>query len=201
MFMRHYKYIYIYIIKSFRSHYGPGVDSASNRNEYQEYFLGVKAARCVRLTTLPPSCAVVTKSGSLNFLEPSGPFQACNGTDLNLLYIYIYIVYLHLQLAVCIQLSFCPENVDISDWRKGHNLSRGRHSSTEYYLLGGVPDVACCVVSGHPPLTLLTNEIKNISLFPCAISVQLAPLATDRQTVRYAFCLWDWYLSLFWISN
>ena len=31
-------------IKSFRSHYGPGVDSASNKNEYQEYFLGVKAA-------------------------------------------------------------------------------------------------------------------------------------------------------------
>ena len=31
-------------IKSFRSHYGPGVDSASNRNEYQEYFLGVKQA-------------------------------------------------------------------------------------------------------------------------------------------------------------
>jgi len=24
-------------IKSFRSHYGPGVDSASNRNEYQEF--------------------------------------------------------------------------------------------------------------------------------------------------------------------
>ena len=31
-------------IKSFRSHYGPAVDSASNRNGYQEYFLGVKAA-------------------------------------------------------------------------------------------------------------------------------------------------------------
>ena len=31
-------------IKSFGSHYGPGVDSASNRNEYQEHFLGVKAA-------------------------------------------------------------------------------------------------------------------------------------------------------------
>ena len=31
-------------IKVFRSHYGPGVDSASNRNEYGEYFLGVKAA-------------------------------------------------------------------------------------------------------------------------------------------------------------
>jgi len=31
-------------IKSFWSQYGPGVDTASNRNEYQEYFLGVKAA-------------------------------------------------------------------------------------------------------------------------------------------------------------
>ena len=31
-------------IKSFRLHYGPGVDSASNRNEYQEHFLEVKAA-------------------------------------------------------------------------------------------------------------------------------------------------------------
>jgi len=31
-------------LTSFRPHYGPGVDSASNRNEYQEYFLGVKAA-------------------------------------------------------------------------------------------------------------------------------------------------------------
>jgi len=39
-----------------------------------------KGDRCVRLTTLPPSCAVVMKSGNLNFLEPSGPLQACNGT-------------------------------------------------------------------------------------------------------------------------
>jgi len=29
---------------SSRSHYGPGVDSASNRNEYQDHFLRVKAA-------------------------------------------------------------------------------------------------------------------------------------------------------------
>jgi len=69
-------------IKSFRSHYGPGVDSASNRNEYQEHFLGSKGGQCVRLTTLPPSCAVVIKSGNLNFVEPSGPLQACNGTAL-----------------------------------------------------------------------------------------------------------------------
>ena len=31
-------------IKSFLSHRGPGVDTDSNRNEYQGYFLGVKAA-------------------------------------------------------------------------------------------------------------------------------------------------------------
>ena len=75
-------------IKSFRSHYGPGVDSSSNRNEYLEYFLGVKSGRCLMLTTLLPSCAVVTKSGNLNFLEPSGPGQACNGTALPLSLLY-----------------------------------------------------------------------------------------------------------------
>jgi len=36
--------IYFIDIKSFRSHYGPEVESASNRNEYQEHSLGVKAA-------------------------------------------------------------------------------------------------------------------------------------------------------------
>jgi len=38
-------------------HYDPVVDSACNRNEYQEYFLWGKGGRCVGLTTLPPSCA------------------------------------------------------------------------------------------------------------------------------------------------
>ena len=50
-------------------------------------FPGGKGGRCVRLTTLPPSCAVVTKSGNFNFLEPSGPLQACNGTALSLPFI------------------------------------------------------------------------------------------------------------------
>ena len=47
-------------------------------------FSGGKGGRCVRLTTLPPSCAVVMKSGNLNFLEPSGPLQAWNRTALPL---------------------------------------------------------------------------------------------------------------------
>ena len=32
--------------KSFRLHYGPAADSASNRKENQEYFLGSKGGRC-----------------------------------------------------------------------------------------------------------------------------------------------------------
>ena len=32
------------LTQSFRSHYGTGVDSVSNRNEYQDDFLGVNAA-------------------------------------------------------------------------------------------------------------------------------------------------------------
>ena len=43
-----------------------------------------KGGRCVRLTTLPLSCALVMKSGNLNFLESSGPLQASNGTALPL---------------------------------------------------------------------------------------------------------------------
>ena len=39
-----------------------------------------KGGRCVRLTTLQPSCAVVSKSGNLNFLEPYWSLRACNGT-------------------------------------------------------------------------------------------------------------------------
>jgi hypothetical protein len=65
--------------KSFWSHYGPGVESASNRNEYQFYYLGGKCGRCVGLKTLTPSCAVVKKSGNLN-----SPLQAYNGTALPL---------------------------------------------------------------------------------------------------------------------
>ena len=47
-----------------------GVDSASNRNGYQEYFLEGKGGRCV------------LKCGSLDLLGPSGPVQACNGIGL-----------------------------------------------------------------------------------------------------------------------
>ena len=61
---------------SFRPHYGPWVDSASNRNEYQEYLVGGKGGQCVGLTTLPASCA-----NSLEIWEPQPPgtHRACPG--------------------------------------------------------------------------------------------------------------------------
>ena len=55
-----------------------------NRNEYKEYFLWGKSGRCVGLTTLPPSCAVL-KCGSHNLLGLLGTVQVCNGIALPLL--------------------------------------------------------------------------------------------------------------------
>jgi hypothetical protein len=49
-----------------------------------------KGGRCVRLTTLPRSCAVVMKYGNLNFLEPSGPLQACNGYVLSFFTMWLH---------------------------------------------------------------------------------------------------------------
>jgi hypothetical protein len=37
--------------QSFRPHYGPEVDWASNRNKYQEFSLGGKGGQCLQLTT------------------------------------------------------------------------------------------------------------------------------------------------------
>jgi len=60
----------------------PWVASASNRNEYQEYFLGVKGAGTYSWQPYHLHVPIVLKSGNLSFLEPSGPVQACNGIDL-----------------------------------------------------------------------------------------------------------------------
>jgi len=55
---------------TFQQHCAPGVNSASNRNEYQEYFLGSKGGRCLGVTTLP-----------LSYVEPQLPetLKVCLG--------------------------------------------------------------------------------------------------------------------------
>jgi hypothetical protein len=68
--------------QSFRPHYGPEVDSASNRNEYQECFRFVKTAGGWGWQPYHLYVPIVLKSGSINLLQPSGPVQACNGIAL-----------------------------------------------------------------------------------------------------------------------
>ena len=62
----------------------PGVDSAS-KNEYQDIPVG-KDGRCVKVTTLPPSCAECLVIWSLNRPEPSRPHRPVIGVALPLKY-------------------------------------------------------------------------------------------------------------------
>ena len=51
---------------------------------------------------VPPSCAVVTESGNLNFLEPSGPLRACNGTALPFLAVQgVYPIFIVNKCTAC----------------------------------------------------------------------------------------------------
>ena len=68
--------LYSYSTQELRNVNQQNVDSASNRNEYQEYFLRGKGGRCLGLTTLPPSCADCLEIWEP---QPSGTLMACLG--------------------------------------------------------------------------------------------------------------------------
>jgi hypothetical protein len=54
-----------------RWHHGPGVYSASNSNEYQKIFLGVKRSRRIRLITSLPSVRQLSRQcGILDISQP-----------------------------------------------------------------------------------------------------------------------------------
>ena len=60
---------------SFRPHYNPGVDPATNK-WVQDYFLASKGCRWVGVTTLSPSCAYCRE---IQEPQPPGTLRACRG--------------------------------------------------------------------------------------------------------------------------
>jgi hypothetical protein len=64
---------------SFQPHWSPRIDTASNWNEYQEYFLEVKAAGVWGWQAYHIHVPVFLKSRYLKLLDSSGPLQAYLG--------------------------------------------------------------------------------------------------------------------------
>jgi len=80
---------FFFDIKSFRSHYSVGVDSSSNRNECQKYFLGGKSGRCVRLTTYHHPVPLSRNLGTLISWNPLGLSRPVTGLLLVLVLTYV----------------------------------------------------------------------------------------------------------------
>jgi len=82
---------------SFRPHYGPGVGSASNRNEYQEYFLGGlrrPVRRADNLTTF--MCRLSWNLGSSTSWNPQGLSRPVMG------WLYLFFLIYCFDLVLCI---------------------------------------------------------------------------------------------------
>ena len=107
-----------------------------------------KGGRCVRLTTLPPSCAVVMKCENLNFLEPSGPLEACNGTALPLL-IYVCVSSLQRQILL-VQTHDTTATFCWSLCKRGTNFLNSEEKLIRY-IYSFIHSVFCLTTGRKPP--------------------------------------------------
>ena len=118
-------------LQFFRPHYDPGVHSASNRNEYQQYIFGGIGGRCLGLT-LPPSW--------VNLLERSGHVQSSLGIVLHIIIIIIIIILTNTALrnvTDCPHVVFATNNLSFWKIRKNNKLCTQRciHiQKTQYYF-------------------------------------------------------------------
>ena len=71
--------VYFLGVKAAGAYYGPGVDSASNRNEYQVYFLGVKAAGVYGWQPYHHSVPLSWNLGNLTSWNPLGHSRLVTG--------------------------------------------------------------------------------------------------------------------------
>ena len=78
--------------ESGRRHYGPGVDSVSDRNEYQEYILGVKAAGVYGWKTYTFMCRLSWNLEASTSWDPRGLSRPVE----ELLYLLLYTVFIYL---------------------------------------------------------------------------------------------------------
>ena len=150
---------------------------------------GSKDGRCVKLKTLPPSCAVFTKSGSLNFLEPSGSVQACNGIALHIFLPFTYItqpvtkeIRFYILQRICILLYDFYRNFDLNNWRqniclKYHELSTKSWKSQPDYRI-----ISLCFFC------------KSLAILGCKLLITASGCygpclaATNYQCLRYIEC-------------
>ena len=165
------------------SHYGPGIGSVTNRNEYQEYLLVGKGGRSVWLTALFYSCTdCIEILVASNFWNPQGLSRPVMG----LLYLLFYGSVLTLAqwylLKVCHKLrwvSKCYVNVTVSFLRIFNNQAfiPCTHTKIRFYLRVLMSVAPPLVTSFLPTRSNNCWTLSNIILNNCRVFVKsVSPL-------------------------
>ena len=150
-------------IKSFRSHYGSGVDPASNRNEYQVYFRGVEAVGASGWQPYHHPVPLSRNLGTLNFWKP----LCLSKPVMGLLYLYLT---LHISCLCSVPpddgLQICPKNLEV-DWRNKLRLI----SASSWLLLHrhikihGQQNIKTQILTFWWPFISVINQLNALNLF------------------------------------
>ena len=138
----------------------PGVGSAPNRNEYQEYFLGVKAAGVWSWQLYHLHMPIVLKSGSLNLLELSGPVQ---GFLLNCINNEFYATKDEWHAAVWKLTWWKYKFAGSSNWVCGNTVT-----AAEYHVCATMFDLRGNTITNYPNTALflvLTSTLAHFGTF------------------------------------